>query len=940
MTDFRHLLLSKRIVPVGNVCNNQICTPYADSANMTVIRHNLPASLTLPHLNRNTVENPNLPSWLEDCVQASLVLAVAPAGFGKTTAILGIHEHLREAGVKTAWIQLNPDDNHLDRFCQLIYAAITPEAASELKNDEVTTNLIDAVYTSTSFNFRLLDLLANLPHSTAIFLDDFDHITDPHILQIVQNMIERAGKQCRFIIAARAQPQLKLLKLRAQGKVILIGFRELAFDIEQTRTFFNARYQLELDDASIERLHQSTEGWPTGLQLAALAMEKRKDRQNFIKNFQSSAADIDHYLYEEVFLTQSQDVQNFLLKTSVVTQLNISLTNAIANINNSAALLRGIEQQNLFLVRVGDSDAQYRFHPLFAEYLKKKLHEECHALVPGLHVKAAEWYLRNDNPGSAIDHLLIAGNDERVCEILATYIWVGINAGQLSDCHRWLNAIKPAVLDNHPELLVAKCWMHIFQHEYALARNLAYRLRNRAELENNNDYRILEPLTLALMDQPRDCESVLVSQLNNVTFSGPVAGVLHTIRAAVHMWTHQFDKVPSELDSAQAIFRQYGSLYGLSYTIGIEANVLLVQAKVKEAIAVLESGFADIVRRSGQNSVCSAHLAGYLAEALYEIGDYERAFKLADEYFDLTCATGMTYTIIASFRLLSRSRCNTGNYVLAREMIERGIELGRQLSLQSVSVAMQLELLYQSIQQYDAEQKEQLRPAPLEGLAWSGNDQKAASDNNADYIRIMQFRIWLRSGRSQSVIDDAPRFIIDADQRNSTRVAIKLRILLAQAMDMIGDTKRALDEILAVFQISKGQRLVSTFIEEGPRLISLLEKLALEPIEPTIQAHIRHILSMTNTIKQSPPGRLASDSIVTDTVPAPLVIKSIDALSDRELQILQCLAAGMPNKSIAGKLFITEPTVKFHLRNINSKLRAKNRTHAVFIGRQLGVIHN
>ena len=109
------------------------------------MQHNLPANLTFPQLNRNTVENPNLPSWLEDCVNASLVLAVAPAGFGKTTAILGIHEHLREAGVKTAWIQLNHDDNHLDRFCQLIYAAIATEVKSHDNQDELTTNLIDAV---------------------------------------------------------------------------------------------------------------------------------------------------------------------------------------------------------------------------------------------------------------------------------------------------------------------------------------------------------------------------------------------------------------------------------------------------------------------------------------------------------------------------------------------------------------------------------------------------------------------------------------------------------------------------------------------------------------------------------------------------------------------------------------------------------------------------
>ena len=907
---------------------------------MTVMQPNLPANQTLPHLNRNTVENPNLPSWLEDCANASLVLAVAPAGFGKTTAILGIHEHLREAGVHTAWIQLNPDDNHLDRFCQLIYAVIGGDPvkpAGQAHRDDARTNLIDAVYRSTSFNFQLLERIENLTQPTAIFLDDFDHITDPQILQVVQNMVERSGPQCSFIIAARAQPQLKLLKLRSQGKVILIGFRELAFDLEQTRTFFNARYQLQLDDASIEHLHRSTEGWPTGLQLAALAMEKRKDRQSFIKNFQISAADIDHYLNEEVLLTQPEEVQQFLLKTSVVTQLNTSLANAIADTANSAALLRSIEQQNLFLNRVGDSDNDYRFHPLFADYLQKKLHNESPNEVAGLHRKAAGWYLKNDVPGSAIDHLILAGDFDQVCDVLAGYIWVRINAGQLSDCRRWLNAIPPAVLDNHADLLVAKCWLHIFQHEYVLARNLAYRLRNRPELEHNRDYKIIEPLTLALMDQPKECASVLATQLADVTFTGQVAGVLHTIRAAVYMWTHQFDQVAFEIDQAKAIFRQYGSLYGLSFTIGIEANVMLAQGKIGKAIALLQTGFAEIVERGGQNSVCSAHLAGYLAEALYEVGDFEQAIKLADDYFELTCTTGMIYTIIASFRLLARNSCNTGNYQQARDIIERGIELGREHSLPSVALAMKLELQYQAIQQYDAQPDPTQPLVALEELGW--DDHQLADSSEAGHLHVMQYRIWIRSGKSQRVVAEAPALIKDAEQRHCNRLAIKLRLLLAQALDAVGRSRPALQELLSVVQLCRVQGLVATFIEEGPHVLGLLEKLGAEPGDPAVQPHIRLILARGSSIRHHPNNALSSTPLQLDATPMSLVAREIDALSDRELQILQCLAAGMPNKSIAGTLYITEPTVKFHLRNINSKLRAKNRTHAVFIGRQLGLIH-
>jgi LuxR family maltose regulon positive regulatory protein len=253
---------------------------------------------------------------------------------------------------------------------------------------------------------------------------------------------------------------------------------------------------------------------------------------------------------------------------------------------------------------------------------------------------------------------------------------------------------------------------------------------------------------------------------------------------------------------------------------------------------------------------------------------------------------------------------------------------------------MKLELQYQSIQQFDAQPKEALHPAPLAELAWNNYDQQTINANDVETIHIMQWRIWIRTGKSAQVISDAPPLILEADQRNSTRVSIKLRILLAQALDATGQTRAALNALHTVFQIMNGQKLVSIFIEEGPRLIALLEKLAVEPIEPAIQMHVRQILNLRNVFRQSPSGDAHSTNPHAEAAPATLVIKAIDSLSDRELQILQCLAAGMPNKGIAGKLFITEPTVKFHLRNINSKLRAKNRTHAVFIGRQLGLIQS
>lgn len=893
---------------------------------MSYSQKKLPANLSLPHTSRYLVESPNLASWLEECAEASLVLAVASPGFGKTTAILALHERLREAGVNTSWIQLNPDDNHLERFCSLVSATLVPAPGSSQAKDKSNSNLYDAPHASAAIGFKLVETVSQLWQPTTIFLDDFENITDPLILLTVQRMIECLPKQCRLVIASRSQPNLKLLKLKAQGKVLQIGTQELSFDFDQARTFFNLRHHLGLDDVSIRRMYDRAEGWPTGLQLAALALTSSKSKLEFIENFCGNAADIGTYMYEEVLSTQPEAVQSFLEKTSILTRLSTTLCDAVADINDSAIVLRRLEQQNLFLVRIGESGEQYRYHPLFAEYLQKRLREERPELLPVLHGKAASWHLANGHLAAAIDHAQAAGDYEKACTILEGHIWSAIYAGSLSVCHMWLSSIPPAVMENHPKLQVAKCWTHVFQHEYVLANDLASRLRHHPALQDYSDFQILEPMTLAFMDQVVECENMLAARVTDTAITGAAKGILHNILTFMHLCGERFAKVPYEADMAKAVFRQYNSVYGPVYTQGFEVHAMLAQGQLDQVVGFLEPVFAEAIQRSGRYSTGCAHLAIYLAEALYEKGDCERAMALVEEYIDTTRMIGVVDTIVVSHRLLSRGYCLTGQYQRAKEIVEQGINLGRNFGLQRIAASMRLELQYQLIHQHEHSSNVALQLVAIEDPVWTYFDGRMAPGNDAENYQVTCYRVWIRNGECRRVLSEAPTQILAATKCGRIRLALKLRILLVLAMDANGQ-KEALNELIDILQMKNGQGFVSTFLEEGPRAIKLLAMLKPVGGDTNLQLRIQYILAKS------------ASATVSSVVPIATVKQAEpDALSEREMEILSCLSAGLPNKAIATKLYISEPTVKFHLRNINGKLGTKNRTHAVFMGRQLGWI--
>ena len=189
---------------------------------------------------------------------------------------------------------------------------------------------------------------------------------------------------------------------------------------------------LDLTPKDTTCLEDRTEGWIAGLQMAALALKSishanPSDRSLFVKNFAGSNRYILDYLLEEVLNHQPRDVQDFLLQTSILVNLNGSLCDAVIGIQSwktngqfisSQMILEYLERANLFLVSLDSDRRWYRYHHLFADLLRARLEQRVPEMVPELHKRASKWYEQNQHIPESIDHALDAGEYEQACSLI------------------------------------------------------------------------------------------------------------------------------------------------------------------------------------------------------------------------------------------------------------------------------------------------------------------------------------------------------------------------------------------------------------------------------------------------------------------------------------------------------------------------------------------
>lgn len=408
----------------------------------------LTTKLSAPRARAQRVARPRLTQHLTAGLQRELTLISAPAGFGKTTLLGEWREVSAKEAVSIAWVSLDKHDNHVTRFMTYVIAAL--QAIQPDLGRHAQALLSAAPAASEAVLVSLINDLAAFNGEIAIVLDDAHVIEAQAVHEALEFLLDNLPPHAHVIIASRTEPPLALARLRARNQLTEIHAAELRFTPDEAADFLQRIMKLELPVDALAALIDRTEGWAAGLQLAALSLQQPPDRSCPLEPVSGSNRFILDYLVEEVLQRQTEDVQTFLLQTSILERLTGPLCDAVVDHDttrsNSQAMLELLERLNLFVVPLDAQRQWYRYHHLFAELLRDRLQHWQPERVTDLHQRASAWFAAHALPREALQHALAAGDCERAAELIESLARNGLYRNDIAALHRWLGSVQRARL--------------------------------------------------------------------------------------------------------------------------------------------------------------------------------------------------------------------------------------------------------------------------------------------------------------------------------------------------------------------------------------------------------------------------------------------------------------------------------------------------------------
>ena len=385
---------------------------------------------------------------------APVVTVVAPAGYGKTTLLTQWSD--RES-IPVAWLSIDDADNDPVVLCAGVATALdrlTPVGAQ-----------LFAALTSRSgaaaLGGMLVEALEAMADPLTLVIDQLECLTNPECLDIIGQVAAGLPERARLVVSSRVQPRLPTPRLRAQGRLLEIGTRDLALSIGEAKGLLLAA-GIDLPDDEAHTLFDRTEGWPAGLYLAAVAMTVGSPNSDTAYALRGDNRIVGDYLRAEILDRLSPDDASFLQRASIVDSMSGALCDATLAVTGSAARLEGFDTRNVLVVPLDDRREWYRFHRLFGELLRSELRrQESEVEVQRLHARAAAWYHANGRLEEALRHAQAAKDYDRVADLVSSLSQPQWASGRAETVRRWLDWMAAEdVLDRYPELTVHGALMH------------------------------------------------------------------------------------------------------------------------------------------------------------------------------------------------------------------------------------------------------------------------------------------------------------------------------------------------------------------------------------------------------------------------------------------------------------------------------------------------
>lgn len=886
----------------------------------------------IPPSKRALLPRHRLMARLNKAAEHKLTLISAPAGFGKTTLLSAWAAQLT---LPVSWLSLDENDNDPARFLSYLISSIqSSELEVDLSKLPVPESL-DATHVE-PVAIPLLNALASLPAAGIILLDDFHLIDTPMIHQFLSTLVENLPPPAHIIISTRADPPLRLPRLRARDDLFELRAADLRFSLDETGSFLTQETKLALSDKEIATIQAKSEGWPAAVRLASIplktiALRNDGDAGHFIEGFSGTNEYIADYLTDEVLDGLPVDIRSFLLKSSVLERLSGALCRATTGEVESQSMLERLERDNIFLTSLDGRRTWYRFHPLFADLLRKRLALTYSDEIPRLHDRAATWYQENDLIPEAISHAFSASDDARAAALIEENVLDSILQGDFYQAHSWLDQLPEQTLQSKPVLLIALAWISIRTQTTDRTLALVAAAEARAG-ELGWDSAAIAGLAATLRaiiartegKPPEEQRDLILKALEIVPVDDLALRAILQLRLGFcHMDLGQEREADEAFRQAVDMGRAGDHHYNLYLAIYARTIIAFRQGRLYDVSDICRQSLLTSTRQEALPwKMTAAQGFAYIALGLVELewNELDGAQTNLERGLALNTASGLLELQVK------------GQYGLARLMLAQGGQplpidvsrLSRDLlpALSKFAAALQAHLWHLSAQNgqtQDRVKAEQWAESETAGLA-PGFDKDWQIKR-----QLIRLRIILSQGMDPVELERLPAYLDDLvtscqPQKWNDRL-IELLVVKAIILERLKRTESAVGALVDALAMAESGGYARIFLDEGKPMARLLYR-CLE------QGH--HPDYVSKLLSQFEPDLSAA----AETPSA----SRIEPLTPREIELLKLIADGLTNKEIGQELSISLGTVKRHTANINGKLNVHSRTQAAAVARALRIL--
>jgi LuxR family maltose regulon positive regulatory protein len=737
---------------------------------------------------------------------------------------------------------------------------------------------------------------------------------------------------------------------------------DLRFEAEEAATFLNEVMGLGLEADDLAALAARTEGWITGLQLAALALRAlpsrpngqraetaaRASRSGFVSAFAGSHQFIVDYLAEEVLARQPEEVRVFLLRTCLLRRLCAPLCDAVVaghaaggggesgsagRPRESQAVLEHLERQNLFLLPLDNERRWFRYHPLFAEALVT-VARPAPETVTETHRRAAGWFAANGVASEAVWHALAAGDFSGAAEVAENNYAQLVQRGELTTLQSWLKALPAPVVEQRPKLCLALAWAQAYTATPEAFEGLLNKVEaalaeapDRDDRALRGELAVLRAVYASVYWRAADAARLAQQALEWLPSDD------RRMRAVAYQALGNAHRLRGEVAPAEQAYREVMAYspreVGAFFSLLAQARlgqVQQLQGRLRQAVETFEAVIAQSERLGGELGVYGAEARVHLAEVQFEWNARAKARVLAQEGLRTSEHAHHSHAALPAYCLLARLEAAEGKPAEAHNALARARRLVSERHYPPAAEAMVTAL----------EAELALQAGDLESAAdWAARAAARPAnpgDPEGELLReteaLTLARVSLAQGRPGEALRTLATTQRAAEKQGRQGTVTACLVLGALAWHGQREASKAVAAVVQALAQAEPEGYTRLFTEAGGAMADLLAR-----VRGASQAYALRLLAQMPAAERARMGTAPLHSNAAG--PAPTLV---EPLSSRELEVLAWLAEGASNRAIAEALVISIGTVKTHISRIMGKLDARNRTEAVARARQLGLL--